>query len=221
MEKMRLSLAWILTLLVISIRLSASPAPSSGNHPVLASSRLALQKQLNAFFSEVAVADFAPFHGRPSDKEMIGFALVHILLKQPELLQRETGVSGFVRVPPKRVEQVAEAFFGQRIRQNKTVSAQFRYVGGSYLVSTEEWEEMLFAQITRLGTSERGRFTADIAIYSVPASFSGDINAPPATWNNQPHRPTLEKRMRGTVQAVHDGDKTHYILIAYEKRLPG
>jgi len=213
--------ALLFTFLISPYGLLASPVPQPVAGSATGFPDTVSHKQLNAFFSEFAQADLGSFHGRPSESKMIGFALVHILIKQPELLLRESGVSGFARVQPKRVEQVAETFFGQRIRQNRTVSSQFRYVNGSYLVSTGEWEEMLFAQVTRLARSERGRFTADIAIYSAPASFGGDVNAPPATWNNQPSQPRLEKRMRATIQQVHDGDKPHYILVAYERLLPG
>jgi len=221
MTTRKFSVALILMFLLSSSGLFASPTQRLPIKPGAVSTDTTSYKQLNAFFSEIAQADLASFSVRPSDSEMIGFALVHILIKQPELLQRQSGVSGIARVQPKQVEQVAEAFFGQRIRQNRTVSSQFRYVNGSYLVSTGEWEEMLFAQVTRLARSERGRFTADIAIYSAPASFGGDVNAPPATWNNQPSQPRLEKRMRATIQQVHDGDKPHYILVAYERLLPG
>lgn len=220
MTTRKFSVALILMFLLSPSGLFASPTQRLPIKPGTVSPNTAPYKRLNAFFSEVAQADLASFNVRPSDSEMIGFALVHILMKQPGLLQRESGISGFARVQPKQVEQVAEAFFGQRIRQNKTISAQFRYGGGSYLVSTGEWEEMLFAQVTGLRASERGRFTADVAIYSTTASFGGDVNASPATWNNTPFQPRLEKRMRATVQQVHRGHSLHYVLLAYEKLLP-
>jgi len=206
-----------LTFLISSCGLLASPLPKSVNGSATELQDTASHKQLNAFFSEVAQADLGSFRNRPSDNEMIGFALVHILMKQPELLRRETGVSGSARIQPRAVEQVAEAFFGQHIRMNQTISSDFKFVNGSYLVSTREWEETLFAQVIRSMKSAHGRLTVDIAIFSAPASFSGDVDAPPATWSNLPSHPMLEKRMRAVVQRVDRSGTPHYVLVAYQK----
>ena len=75
--------ALILTFLVSPCGLLASPVPQSVAGSATEPPDTASHKQLNAFLSEVAQADLGSFRGRPSDSEMIGFALVHILMKRP------------------------------------------------------------------------------------------------------------------------------------------